>query len=671
MCRHLDEKSTEREFFLQKRILRLAVLFFLLFLSSNVTAQTTIEDVKAVARLYSAAFDRDPKVDGLNFWVDSYEGGRSLIDIAKDFYNSPEFTEKYGTLNDRKYVEQLFRNVLGRDGAEQGIEFWSEHLSSGTSRAKVLAEFSGSPENVDKTTETFANMCMVDGMWQFESLEYTCNGIISGSIEEGVLLLVDKRGEINDLVSTFGREPDVDRSGNGLNDSYSFTFTNLLTRSSIRLYLIVSGKIYSVYGDNDGDGIPNSNVFALADDADINLGSISERLEVEKKLLTEFDLFGQPGVLPRVANPRIPIGIERPPLSGLSTPELVQAGMAALFSGWIGGANTYLERAIATTGPGSSQEADAARFFMAFSQLATIVSESASDGNPSNLDRLSDALDLLGVPNDVTRGYFVWMDVPEEIDQSKLSAERLAEFIDEKSRDDVAFAVKLLEQVSSKFRSTWIRPDNDKQIENDYGDVLFFLGLLKLEQAFIAINDAYDLDFDINSLVERSTDDNPANDAQVESFLEENPSFLSLASRAQLARARDLFLLGAVTNLEQALRRIEAETDSQEDDLIRITSWDNDELSRTRSYLENIRRSVEVGETLIEADADGDQNKDLVLDLRRFFADGIDFRGDGLLPPVIGNDLDKSRPCLPDPTFNGVVISPNLDSTIYNEFECN
>lgn len=135
---------------------------------SSLARATEVEDVKQIARLYSAAFDRKPKIDGLNFWVDTFEGGKSIVGIAQKFYTSPEFTEKYGELGNVDYVKQLFRNVLGREGNEDGIIFWSEHLVGGTSRAIVLAEFADSPENIAKMRETFAQMQLVGGQWVFE-----------------------------------------------------------------------------------------------------------------------------------------------------------------------------------------------------------------------------------------------------------------------------------------------------------------------------------------------------------------------------------------------------------------------------------------------------------------------------------------------------------------------
>lgn len=131
------------------------------------------DDVKEIARLYSAAFDRHPAVGtpkGLNFWVESFEGGRTVTSIANDFYESPEFTGKYGQLSNRAYVEQLFRNVLGREGAQKGIGIFTDHLDAGRmSRAAVLKSFANSPEDIHKTESVFGTFLKSpDGNWDFD-----------------------------------------------------------------------------------------------------------------------------------------------------------------------------------------------------------------------------------------------------------------------------------------------------------------------------------------------------------------------------------------------------------------------------------------------------------------------------------------------------------------------
>jgi hypothetical protein len=127
----------------------------------------SVDDVRALARLYSAAFDRLPKVPGLNYWVNTFESGKSIQDIAKKFYESPEFVKKYGTLDNRQFVEQLYRNVLGREGAPGGIDYWESHLDNNVPRERVLAQFADSIENKSKTEKLFSDTRFEGGLWVF------------------------------------------------------------------------------------------------------------------------------------------------------------------------------------------------------------------------------------------------------------------------------------------------------------------------------------------------------------------------------------------------------------------------------------------------------------------------------------------------------------------------
>jgi hypothetical protein len=624
----------------------------------------TVEEVKSIARLYSAAFDRDPETSGLNFWVDSYEKGRALVDMANDFYRSPEFSSKYGPLDNGQYVERLYRNVLGRAGERSGVEFWLGHLNDGLSRAKVLAQFADSPENVQKTSETFADMRFVDGRWIFQEGITTNRALLAGLIESGSILLVDNLGIVIDAESAFGRSPDGDYDENGVAESYSFIFSNIAPNRKIRLYLIDETRIHTVFF-TDHRGV-KSNVFSLDEGVSIDVGLIGWEELDSSDATAQLDPFANAGVASHPAILTIPIGVEKPPVAGLGNPELLRAGMGALFSGWIGGANTYLGKVITTTSPGSSAEANAARFFGAFSKLAAFSSELISDGNPNTINRIGDVLDLMGVPDDVRRGSLNWIEVPDDWDRNAVSSEKLTDFIKVRGDSDLARAVTLLEQVKPGFRITWIRPDDSTPVENDYGDAQFILGVLRIDQAMAAINAAYNFEIDVKRLAETNTDDFPGNDQTVESILNQNPQLLSIKDRSRLAKSREL-ILRAIADFENALRVIESETDSQDDDLIRVSSLDADEIARTRSYLAGVKKSLTGGGFFNAADTDGEKRKDLILDLQAFFTVGVDFRKDNLVPAVIGNELDDSEPCLPDPTFNGVVIS--LD--ISDDLRCN
>ena len=97
----------------------LAASIILTVCCSGLQAQdSTVTEAQTVARLYSASLDRPPFTDGLNFFINSVERGRTVISIAEDFVLSDEFVTKYGDLNDIAYVERLFLNVLGRPGAQ-------------------------------------------------------------------------------------------------------------------------------------------------------------------------------------------------------------------------------------------------------------------------------------------------------------------------------------------------------------------------------------------------------------------------------------------------------------------------------------------------------------------------------------------------------------------------
>ncbi len=110
-------------------------------------------DVDAAAgqvyRLYRAAFDRTPDAAGVGFWLRQVDGGASLATVADKFVRSDEFASLYGKAPaTQELVQQLYRNVLGRDGDAAGISFWRGVLDTQrASVAEVLGSFSESAEN--------------------------------------------------------------------------------------------------------------------------------------------------------------------------------------------------------------------------------------------------------------------------------------------------------------------------------------------------------------------------------------------------------------------------------------------------------------------------------------------------------------------------------------------
>ena len=103
-------------------------------------------------RLFQAYFLRLPDIGGLNYWTGKSRNGTRINTISANFASSSEFTNKYGKLSNRKFVELVYKNVLGRPGDAGGINSWTGKLDAKTkNRGEVMVGFSESNEYKNKT----------------------------------------------------------------------------------------------------------------------------------------------------------------------------------------------------------------------------------------------------------------------------------------------------------------------------------------------------------------------------------------------------------------------------------------------------------------------------------------------------------------------------------------
>ena len=112
-------------------------------------------------RIYEAAFDRQPDLEGLSYWIRSLDAGVSLLTVAEGFISSAEFKSIYGdSPTDIELISKLYRNILNREGEDAGLAYWKSQLEAGVSRAQILVDFSESPENVQGVAPAIS-----DGIW--------------------------------------------------------------------------------------------------------------------------------------------------------------------------------------------------------------------------------------------------------------------------------------------------------------------------------------------------------------------------------------------------------------------------------------------------------------------------------------------------------------------------
>ena len=106
-----------------------------------------IDRTGPVGRLYRAYFLRAPDDAGLDYWLGT---GLPKAAISEQFAASTEFRNRYGTLDDRAFVTMAYRNVLGREPDQAGLDHWLGVLRRGTGRGAVMLGFSDSPEFVSR-----------------------------------------------------------------------------------------------------------------------------------------------------------------------------------------------------------------------------------------------------------------------------------------------------------------------------------------------------------------------------------------------------------------------------------------------------------------------------------------------------------------------------------------
>ena len=111
------------------------------------SAEYTSRQIEPAIRLYYAALARMPDFTGLKNWSGALNTGfLTLAGAGDQFVSSPEFIQRYGNLDNTGFVQQLYRNVLGREADAAGLVDWVARLDAGASRGTVLVGFSESDE---------------------------------------------------------------------------------------------------------------------------------------------------------------------------------------------------------------------------------------------------------------------------------------------------------------------------------------------------------------------------------------------------------------------------------------------------------------------------------------------------------------------------------------------
>ena len=108
------------------KAITLSTLTAFALLSSALTADEREDDIVEV---YLATLGRVADKAGLQYWQES---NLTIEQITQSFFEQEETQALYAsTPTTDAFVQEIYRNVLGREGEEEGVAYWSDALESG------------------------------------------------------------------------------------------------------------------------------------------------------------------------------------------------------------------------------------------------------------------------------------------------------------------------------------------------------------------------------------------------------------------------------------------------------------------------------------------------------------------------------------------------------------
>jgi GT2 family glycosyltransferase len=101
-----------------------------------------------IQALYRSAFGRSTDPAGLSYYLPRLKAGLPAEAVARELAGSEEFLSRFGPsgLVDTKFLNDLYRNALGRPPDEAGLNWWLGEGEKGIKRFKVLAALASSDQ---------------------------------------------------------------------------------------------------------------------------------------------------------------------------------------------------------------------------------------------------------------------------------------------------------------------------------------------------------------------------------------------------------------------------------------------------------------------------------------------------------------------------------------------
>lgn len=104
--------------------------------------ETTVSDENTargfIEQLYQGLLDRPADDSGMNYWISKLTNGETVQDIIKGFLESQEYVALNKSVDDTIY--DLYKSVLGRTPESSGYQYWINQYQNGMSLSQIATQ---------------------------------------------------------------------------------------------------------------------------------------------------------------------------------------------------------------------------------------------------------------------------------------------------------------------------------------------------------------------------------------------------------------------------------------------------------------------------------------------------------------------------------------------------
>ena len=90
--------------------------------------------------VYLAVFGRIPEGSGLRYWEERLNEGKGLEEVREMLKSAEGYEGFQGISQPENFVKAIYKNVLGREPDQEGLNFWTNALKEGRTNYSGLIE---------------------------------------------------------------------------------------------------------------------------------------------------------------------------------------------------------------------------------------------------------------------------------------------------------------------------------------------------------------------------------------------------------------------------------------------------------------------------------------------------------------------------------------------------